>query len=372
MQLKIDEEFKKLIPPLTEEELTLLSNNILENGILDSIKVWDGIIIDGHNRYNIALNHDINFTTHEMTNLVTRMDVVEWIINNQIGRRNLSAYDRGLLALKLQEVLKIKGKENIVKSNKHESSSTTLSNQDKVDSRQEAAKTFNVSEGTLNKVRHIEEKATEDQKKKLKDGKKTINSVYNEIVKEEKRKEIETRITRPIPECIDIYNTDKKYKVIYADPPWSYENNITGTMPKDHYKLMALDDICQMPIKNITEKNAVLYMWAVVPQLEEALKVINSWGFKYKTHFVWDKIKHNVGHYSSVRHELLMVAIKGSCPLEYYNLYDSVYSEEKTGHSVKPNFFREMIDTVYINGNRIELFARQKNEGWDFFGNELL
>lgn len=372
MEIKINEEFKKLIPALTEEELNQLTTNILENGILDSIKTWDGFIIDGHNRYNIALNHGINFTTKEMTNLVTRMDVVEWIINNQIGRRNLSAYDRGLLALKLQEVLKIKGKENMSIGGKEKDKLKGLPISENLNSQKEAANKFNIGHDTLNKVRHIEEKATEDQKKKLKDGKKTINSVYNEIIKDEKRKEIENRETRPIPECIDIYNTDKKYKVIYADPPWSYENNITGTMPKDHYKLMALDDICQMPIKNITEKNAVLYMWAVVPQLEEALKVINSWGFKYKTHFVWDKIKHNVGHYSSVRHELLMVAIKGSCPLEYYNLYDSVYSEEKTGHSVKPNFFREMIDTVYINGNRIELFARQKNEGWDFFGNELL
>ncbi len=362
MDLKIDKEFQALIPPLTELEYNLLEENILNNGILDSIKIWNNTIIDGHNRYKIACDHKLFYDIEELK-FDNRELVLEWIIRNQMGRRNLSAYDRGLLALKLKTLLSIKGKINM---------SQGLQGSEKVNSTKEAAEKFNISHDTLNKVKEIEKKATEDQKNKLKDGKKTINSVYNEIVKEEKRKEIENMETRPIPECVDIYNTTNKYKIIYADPPWSYENNITGTMPKDHYKLMTLDDICNMPIKNITEKNAVLYMWAVVPQLEEALKVINSWGFKYKTHFVWDKVKHNVGHYTFVNHELLMIAIKGSCPLEYNKLFDSVYVEEKTGHSVKPEYFREIIDTNYINGKRIELFARKKSEGWDFFGNEVI
>ena len=171
--------------------------------------------------------------------------------------------------------------------------------------------------------------------------------------------------------AVDIYNTENKYRIVYADPPWSYHKQITGTMPQDHYKLMTLDDICNMPIKNISENNAVLFLWVVVPQIEEALQVIKSWGFKYKTHFVWDKVKHNMGHYSSVRHELLFICTKGSCQPDNLKLFDSVYSEERTEHSKKPDYFRNIITTLYL-GNKIELFARTKVDGWDFFGNELL
>jgi len=166
-----------------------------------------------------------------------------------------------------------------------------------------------------------------------------------------------------------------KYKIIYADPPWSYNdkheyNGTTGA--ETHYNTMNLEDICNMPIKEKTEDNAVLFLWGVVPQLEEALQVIKAWGFKYKTHFVWDKVKHNMGHYSSVRHELLFVATNGSCTPENIKLFDSVQSIEKTNkHSEKPEEFRNIIDTLYPTGNRIELFARKKVDNWEVWGNEI-
>jgi len=166
-----------------------------------------------------------------------------------------------------------------------------------------------------------------------------------------------------------------KYKVIYADPPWSYNdkheyNGTTGA--ETHYNTMQLDDICNMPIKDKTEDNAVLFLWGVVPQLEEALQVIKAWGFKYKTHFVWDKVKHNMGHYSSVRHELLFVATKGNCTPENIKLFDSVQVIEKSSkHSEKPEQFREIIDTLYPSGNRIELFSRKKVKNWESWGDEV-
>jgi N6-adenosine-specific RNA methylase IME4 len=85
---------------------------------------------------------------------------------------------------------------------------------------------------------------------------------------------------------------------------------------------------------------------------------------------VWDKVKHNVGNYVSVRHELLLICTKGSCTPDVKKLDDSVYSEERTEHSKKPEYFRNLIDKIYPNGNRIELFARGKIAGWDVWGNE--
>lgn len=166
----------------------------------------------------------------------------------------------------------------------------------------------------------------------------------------------------------------KKYKIIYADPAWSYGDKqntkkLGGAIK--HYPTMSTKDICQLNVKEITEQNAVLFLWVTSPLLTDGLDVIKSWGFKYKTSFIWDKVKHNMGHYNSVRHEMLLVATKGSCTPEVKKLFDSVVSEERTVHSRKPQVFRDIINTIYPSGNRIELFARQKTDGWDIWGNEL-
>ena len=166
----------------------------------------------------------------------------------------------------------------------------------------------------------------------------------------------------------------KKYQIIYADPAWSYgdkQNTKTLGGAIKHYGTMSTKDICALPIKEITEDNAVLFLWVTSPLLPDSLDVIKAWGFKYKTSFVWDKIKHNMGHYNSVRHELLLVATKGSCTPQVRKLFDSVVSEERTEHSKKPEFFREVIDTIYPSGKRIELFARRPVEGWETYGNQV-
>lgn len=163
-----------------------------------------------------------------------------------------------------------------------------------------------------------------------------------------------------------------KYRIVYADPPWEYGNSMPSyfTEQADHYQLMSLDEICSLNIRNITEENAVLFLWVTSPILRDSFRVVDAWGFNYKTSFIWDKVKHNMGHYNSVRHEILLVCTKGSCTPDNIKLFDSVQTVERTEHSVKPEIFRNIIDTLYTNGRRIELFARSKAEGWDVFGNE--
>jgi N6-adenosine-specific RNA methylase IME4 len=171
----------------------------------------------------------------------------------------------------------------------------------------------------------------------------------------------------------------KKYRVIYADPPWRYnnagvitENDNYGRAAR-HYPTMSIDDLCAMgeKVKEIADQSAVLFMWVTSPLLEESFEVIRSWGFQYKTSFVWDKVKHNFGHYNSVRHELLLVCTKGSCTPDEKVLHDSVISIERSNkHSEKPEEFRRIIDGIYTWGERIELFARTAVSGWDCWGNE--
>jgi N6-adenosine-specific RNA methylase IME4 len=117
--------------------------------------------------------------------------------------------------------------------------------------------------------------------------------------------------------------------------------------------------------------NSVLFLWVTAPFLEDSFKVINAWGFKYKTCFVWDKLVKTYGHYSGVRHELVLVAVKGSCQPDISLQPDSVFSIKKTEHSAKPEEFRQTIDSLYPHGPRIELFARTKAPGWEVWGNEI-
>ena len=169
-----------------------------------------------------------------------------------------------------------------------------------------------------------------------------------------------------------------KYRVLYADPPWSYGNSgIIGNdnygRAKRHYPDMSITELVDMgeDIKEIAEKDAVLFLWVTSPLLAECFPVIEAWGFKYKTSFVWDKIKHNFGHYNSVRHEMLLICTRGSCTPDAKTLIDSVQSIEKSRkHSEKPEQFRQIIDSLYTSGARLELFARADAPGWDRWGNE--
>lgn len=191
------------------------------------------------------------------------------------------------------------------------------------------------------------------------------------LSKRELREEIKKESFQPAPPM-----PEGTYRVIYCDPPWKYNDECkdgaiqTGGASK-HYPTMSIDELCEMELPQ-TEPNAVLFMWVTSPLLEESFRVVNAWGFKYKTSFVWDKVRHNMGHYNSVRHELLLVCTKGSCTPDNMKLFDSVQSVEKTDkHSEKPEEFRDIINTLYTTGNKIELFARVKTEGWEAFGNEL-
>lgn len=198
-----------------------------------------------------------------------------------------------------------------------------------------------------------------------------VKAQKREELREQRDSAIQDQIERPkTNNHVDIFTTDRKYRVIYADPPWSYNDKQNIEMlggAEKHYLTMPLDEICKLPIP--AEDNAVLFIWVTSPMLEDSFKVINAWGFKYKTSFVWDKVAHNMGHYNSVRHEFLLICTRGSCTPDVAKLFDSVVSIERTEHSRKPKEFRDMIDTLYPIGNRLEMFAREAPEGWDVWGN---
>ena len=192
----------------------------------------------------------------------------------------------------------------------------------------------------------------------------TLRGASLEMWLKDKRRDIQN--SYPLP--------PGKYQVIYADPPWEYGN----TMPeefgeqKDHYQTMTVSEIAAMPIAGLAHDNAVLFLWVTSPILEEAFEVVKAWGFEYKSSFVWNKDAHVMGHYNSVRHEFLFVCVRGSYMPVEPNQFGSVVTIKRTKeHSEKPAQFRKMIERMYPESARVELFARERVDGWVVYGNEL-
>ena len=134
---------------------------------------------------------------------------------------------------------------------------------------------------------------------------------------------------------------------------------------------MTLDEICNMPVSNISAKDSILFLWTTSPKLEEGLKVLNSWGFKYTTCAIWDKQKKGLGYYFRQNHEILLIGKRGNIPTpDPKDRPDSIVSIPKDKHSAKPLEFHQIIENMYPDFSRIELFCRDPQPKWDVWGNQ--
>ncbi len=184
---------------------------------------------------------------------------------------------------------------------------------------------------------------------------------------------------------IDIFNTDKKYNIIYADPPWEYKQSGSKTnsrgMAKQHYETMKTEDICQLPVRQIATDDSVCFMWATFPNIDQAIDVLRAWGFKYITAaFVWVKkyVKSNknflgMGAYTRANAEICLLGIspktKAKQCVKSHSVHQIIESAVEN-HSKKPDETRNRIIQLLGDIPRIELFARENIEGWDCWGDE--
>ena len=178
---------------------------------------------------------------------------------------------------------------------------------------------------------------------------------------------------------------DKKYQIIYADPPWSYDDKMIGNRigALANYPTMTIDKLCQLDIKGIAEENAALFLWVTSPKLNECWLIIEAWGFKYKTvAFCWnktvgDKWVSNMGRWTMGNIEICLLATRGH-PKRICKNVKQLIIAERTRHSRKPPIVRDRIVQLLGDLPRIEIFARKEDllfdadgfEGWDVWGNE--
>ena len=184
---------------------------------------------------------------------------------------------------------------------------------------------------------------------------------------------------------VDIFNTDKKYNIIYADPPWEYKESGGGVrgsagLDKRYKGVMSKQEIFDLPVAKICEEKSILFLWVTFPRLEQGIETIKAWGFEYYgLGFDWVKTTKNgsicwgMGYYTRQNTEVCLIGVKKDKKQRIKPLSRGVLSvlhSERREHSRKPDEVRDYIKQICGDLPRIELFARQAADGWDFWGNE--
>ena len=364
--MQIKQEFKKLIPALTPEEFKQLEENCLKEGIRDAIVTWQGFIIDGHNRYEIAQRHNLEYKSIEKQ-FENENDVVEWMIRNQFGRRNLNNYHRSVLALQLEDVFRQQAKE------KEHTRKTTRQNsaESSIETRKELGKIADVSHDTIMRVKAIQAKAPEEVKEKLRTGEVSINQAYTEIKKEEKKAIVHEKI-QSLKEK-EVLPATGKYDVIVLDPPWQMEKIEREVAPNQvgfDYPTMTIDEIKAFQLPN--EKDCHVFMWITQKHHRYGFDIFDAWNVKFICEFVWHK---NGGFQPfglpQFNHEYVMYGRIGTPQFIDFKSFFTCFKADRTGHSAKPDAFYETIKRVTA-GKRIDIFNRRKINGYDTWGNQAV
>lgn len=402
MELIINDELRSLIPPLTKNEYTLLEENILCDGCRDEIVIWnkpieelkcgdenhagliilfgdewvcencgrvfdnEKIILDGHNRYEICKKHNLKFRVLSL-DIKNIDEAKEWMIINQFARRNLSSYQRSLLALQLENIISEKAKQN--QKRKPESVLPILAEQ-KINTRDEVSKIAGISHGTLDKVKKIEAQATDEIKGKLQRQEISINQAFNETNQNIKLQEQEVK-TQFLKDK-ELLPLTGNFDVIVIDPPWQMEKIKRDVAPLQvgfDYPTMTIDEIknYQLP----AEENCHIFMWITHKHFPSGFDIFDTWKVKYVCCFVWHK---NGGFQPfglpQYNCEFALYGRIGTPLFIDLKNFNVCFNADRTGHSEKPEIFYETLRRVTV-GRRVDIFNRRNIEGFEKWGNEV-
>jgi len=385
---------REIFGDLSQDEYEALKNDIKERGIQDPLQVakqnGSYVIVSGHQRARIAKELGIKVPCIIRDDLKDEIQIKEYLIKDNLLRRHLTTAQKAEIVLALAEIEaeranvrqikageygKLGGRGKTLRGQEPTRVSEIIPNEDKGKSIEIAVKKAKdqglpISDKTVKKAKKILEVAEKDREikkewEKAKAGRTTVERVYREVKQKEKRE----ALGKPKP--LEEIAKKKKYDVIYADPPWRYEFSQSANREiENQYPTLSLDEICKFKIP--ANDDAILFLWCPMPKLDWGLKVIESWGFKYRTGFVWVKDKIGMGHYVRSKHELLLIGIKGSpgTPLPE-NRPESVIFAPRVEHSKKPDIVYEIIEKMYPGKSYFEMFARKTRKGWEVWGNEV-
>lgn len=372
-----------IFPAMSDSEFQSLRDDIEQYGQREPIWLYEGKVIDGRHRLRACTE----LGKAPRTEAYDGFDATAFVVSLNLHRRHLSESQRAMVAAKLANL------ENGQKASSANLQSTAVS-------QTRAAEMLNVStrtvaaaakvkdEGAPELVAAVEaghvsvsaaaavaEAPKEQQAEVVAKGEKEILRFAKEIKAQRAKERRDERVHKIIEISkgnAPLGQVAERYPVIYADPPWRYDYSETESRAiENQYPTMHLDEIKALPLDDISTDDAVLFMWATSPKLDAAFDVLTAWGFSYRTCAVWDKQKIGMGYYFRQQHELLLVAVRGNPPTpEPANRPSSVMSFPRGAHSAKPAEVAELIEAMYPELPKLEMFCRSPREGWGVWGNQ--
>jgi N6-adenosine-specific RNA methylase IME4 len=374
--------FAGIFPLMEGAEFEELVADIRAHGVREPVWLYEGKILDGRNRHRAALVASVPCPTRTYEG----DDPLAFVISANLHRRHLTESQRAMVAAKLA-TLKLG-------ANQH-SKGLPIGR---------ASELLNVGERSAARARGVQQQGDPDLVRAVETGRVKV-SVAADIAalpKEEQRallakmdageiqraaKEIRDRRfaqrraewtarTLEISKHNSPLRSDRRYAVILADAPWDFEvydaKSGLDSAANAHYPTMATDEIAALPVADLATRDAVLFMWSTAPHLPEALQVMQSWDFEYVTHMVWVKDKIGLGYWVRNQHELLLIGRRGDMLTPAFeNRPSSVFNAARRAHSQKPDEAYEIIERMYPELPKIELFARgMARPGWAVWGNQ--
>lgn len=376
MRPRADPQLGALVPPLSPGEHAELEASLVREGCRDPLAVWEGrgVLLDGNHRFEICERRGLPYTLVEI-NLPDDAAAREWVVRNQLARRNLTPYQRAELALALKPRLAAEAKENQRRGGG--SGPSGRQNPDNPrDVKHELAALAGVSHDTIAKVEALRERSDEQLRTKVRSGELSVHAAYEALkrqeteAKREARRQENRRLVETAP-SLEAVLTNARFATIVADPPWRYgadeDWDLYGCV-KPEYGQLSVEEICALPVARYADEDCHLYLWATNRLLPEAFRVVEAWGFRYVTMLTWCKPRIGLGQHFRISTEHVLFCVKGSQPVRRHDV-GTWFEAPRGRHSEKPAAFYEIVETC-SPAPYLELFARKSRPGWVAWGAE--
>lgn len=369
----------EIFPLIEGYEFAGLVEDIRINGLREPIVLYGGQVLDGRNRLRACKTAGVvpRFETYAGD------DPVGYVVSLNLRRRHLDESQRAMVAAKLATMKR--------GYNQHSPIGET--------SQARAAELLNVGKRSVERAAEVRESGTPELQQAVERGGVSVSAAADvATLPQDEQREVVARGEREILEAAKLIRAGKaearreeriqklveisrgnadlpagRFPILYADPPWQYEHPpfSESRRVENHYPTMDLDAICALPVEQMATADALLFLWVPPPILEKAFQVVRAWGFDYRTGLVWFKDKIGMGNYVRQQHEHLLIARRGEIPLPPTDARpSSVLQAPRLAHSEKPLGAYELIERMYPDLPKIELFARSARVGWAAWGNQ--
>lgn len=356
----IDGEFAALIPPLQPDELAQLEANIIADGCRDPLVVWRGTLLDGHNRLAICEHHGLPYQTVAI-DLPDRAAALDWILANQLGRRNLTRDQFTVLLGRRYAAQKTVGH-----------GARTGYQNDTQRTRDRIAQEHGVSSATVSRAAAIIAELPEPVVDAVARGETTLLQAkreQKEARREERRQENHAKVAAaPNPT-----ESGARFATIVVDPPWDWGDEGDADQlgrARPTYGTMPYPDLLQLPLADLADVDCHLYLWITNRSLPKGFGLLEAWGFRYVTCLTWCKPSFGMGNYFRGQTEHVLFGVRGSQPLKRRDVGTCFTADRgPLGHSSKPVEFAALVESC-SPGPYLEMFARSGRDGWTSWGAE--